>query len=364
MRTTAWICAVVAAAVGFASAAGAAPAPFFQGKTISMIINFSAGGSTDTEGRLIARHLADHIAGHPTIVVRNLTGAGGAIGANYIGQVAAPDGLTVGYTTGLAFVAAIGQPLLKIDLTKLPLVAAGSGVSVVYMRSDFGGGVKKPADILSKSGFWIAGLSPDSDKDIRMRMQFDLLGLSYHYLTGYPGTADIRLAIQRNEVQATAESMPAYRASVEPLVAKGEITPLWYDNPAAEEASASPDTAGVPATSFLDFYAAHRKLATGSLLYRAFGVANDIGTQLQRLIVMPPGSPPEAVAALRAAFVGLSHDRDFEQDAMRTIKFVPRFASGPRLETLVRADLKPDPAVVAFIKDYIAEGERGKKRAD
>jgi tripartite-type tricarboxylate transporter receptor subunit TctC len=354
-----------AAAVWFGCAFGvqaAAKPPFFQGKTLNMIINFSAGGPTDTEGRLIARHLAEHIPGNPTIVVRNVGGAGGAIGVNYVGQVAPPDGLTVGYTTGMAFVAAIREPTIKVDITQLPLIAAGSGVSVVYIRSDFGGGVKKPADIMAKSGFWVGGLSPDSDKDIRMRMQFDLLGLKYNYLTGYPGTADIRLAIQRNEVQATAESMPAYRASVEALVAKGEITPLWYDDPAAEGASRSPDTEGIPASSFLDFYKQHGKVGEASLLYRSFRVANDVGTDLQRLILMPPGSPPEAIAALRTGFAGLSHDEAFERDALTTIKYVPRFAEGDRAEGLVRAALNPAPDVVSFIRAYIAQGETGKKR--
>jgi tripartite-type tricarboxylate transporter receptor subunit TctC len=360
MRAALGLCGVFTVWCWGASAAEApARPPFFQGKTINMIINFSAGGPTDTEGRLVARHLADHIPGNPIIIVRNMGGAGGAIGVNYVGEVAPPDGLTFGYTTGMAFVAAIKEPSLKVDITRMPLIAAGSGVSVVYIRSDYGGGVNKPSDVLSKSGFWVAGLSPDSDKDIRMRMQFDLLGLKYKYLTGYPGTADIRLAIQRNEVQATAESMPAYRASVEPLVAKGEITPLWYDNPASEGASRSPDTAGIPATSFLEFYKQHKKPDPQSLLYRSFLIANDIGTALQRLVLMPPGSPPEAVAALRAGFAGLGNDPSFSQDAMRTIKFVPRFDEGGRSVGLVKSALKPDPAIVAFIQSYIQEGEGG-----
>ena len=358
MKTT------VRAGVAFAmwcGCASAAPAPFFQGKTINMIINFSAGGSTDTEGRLIARHLAENIPGNPTIVVRNMGGAGGAIGLNYVGEVAQPDGLTLGYTTGVAFVAATQQPSIKVDITTLPLVAAGSGISVVYIRSDYGGGVRKPTDIMTKSGFWIGGLSPESDKDVRMRMQMDLLGLKYNYLTGYPGTSDVRLAIQRNEVQATAESMPAYRASVEPLVEKGEITPLWYDNAAAGGATLSPDTEGVPATSFLEFYKKQGRTDTSSLLYRSFLIANDIGTDLQRLILMPPGTPPEALKDLRGAFAKLARDPDFARDAMTTIKYVPRFDEGEHAVGDVKSALKPSADIVAFIRAYIEQGENGKK---
>ena len=70
--------------------------PFYEGKTLTVLINYAPGGPTDVEGRLLARHLARHVAGNPSVVVQNMAGAGGVIGTNYLGQVAKRDGLMMG----------------------------------------------------------------------------------------------------------------------------------------------------------------------------------------------------------------------------------------------------------------------------
>ncbi|MGH7812005.1 MAG: hypothetical protein ACREP5_17145 [Candidatus Binatia bacterium] len=69
----------------------AAERPFYQGKNITFLINFSAGGPTDIEGRIVARHLAKYIPGNPVVVVQNMSGAGGVTGMNFLGEVAKPD---------------------------------------------------------------------------------------------------------------------------------------------------------------------------------------------------------------------------------------------------------------------------------
>ena len=75
----------------------AAETPFYRGKTLTVLINFATGGPTDIEGRLVGRFLGKHLPGQPSIVVQNMAGAGGVTGTNYLGEVAKPDGLTLGY---------------------------------------------------------------------------------------------------------------------------------------------------------------------------------------------------------------------------------------------------------------------------
>ena len=77
--------------------------PFYKGKRLTVMINFAAGGPTDIEGRLFARHIARHIAGRPNIIVQNMDGAGGLIGTNWLGEVAPKDGTALGYLTGAAW---------------------------------------------------------------------------------------------------------------------------------------------------------------------------------------------------------------------------------------------------------------------
>ena len=351
-----WLALSIALAAG--QDAAAQTAPFYQGKPpLTLLVNFTAGGPTDTEGRLLARHLGQHIPGNPTIIVRNMGGAGGAIGANYLGQVSPPDGLTLGYFTGLATAAAMAIASIKVDVAKFEFVAGGPGISVVYARSDLGGGIAKPEDLMQKKDFWVGGLALDSDKDIRIRLQLDLLGLPYKYITGYPGSADIRLALLRNELQVNVESMPAYRASVEPdLIKSGAAIALWYD--IADEATAvtSPETAGIAALPFGLFYKNVKGRAPEGLKWEMFDRLNQIGTNFERILVMPQGSPKAAVSALQAALRELNEDREFRQDALTTVKFVPHYETAAAIEQLFHEKVEPDPKFKAFADAYIEEG--------
>src|SRR4029453_13708283 len=101
-----------------------AEGPFYQGKNVNFIINFSAGGPTDIEGRIVARHLARHIPGNPLIVVQNMSGAGGVTGINYLGEKAKPDALTLGYFTGPYNHHMMKSSTLRTDLMQLPFIAS------------------------------------------------------------------------------------------------------------------------------------------------------------------------------------------------------------------------------------------------
>ena len=83
---------LLGACLTFAATNVAAQEPFYKGKRITVLINFAAGGPTDIEGRLFAKHLAKHIEGQPNILVQNMDGAGGVVGATYLGEVAPKDG--------------------------------------------------------------------------------------------------------------------------------------------------------------------------------------------------------------------------------------------------------------------------------
>jgi hypothetical protein len=118
-------------------------APFYQGKTLNFIINFAAGGPTDIESRIFAKHLSKHIPGQPAVVVQAMGGGGGLTAVNYIGEVAKPDGLTAAYFTGSLFQHQIKDPALRVDIGKFGFITGVQGVTVSYIRSDVGPGIKK-----------------------------------------------------------------------------------------------------------------------------------------------------------------------------------------------------------------------------
>ncbi len=340
-------------------------AEFYAGKTLSVVVNFTAGGPTDLEARIVARHLSNHIRGAPAIVVRNMGGAGGAIAVNWLGEIAPPDGLNIGYFTGAATKAAMADGTLRIDITKMAFVAGGPGVSVAYIRTDVTPGLKTSADIMKAKNFWVGGLSADSDKDVRERLQLDLLGIPYKYITGYPGSAEVRLALQRNELQMYTESMPTYRATIEAgLVSAGEAIPLWYDPiDDGQNFSASPDSQGIPAKTFTDFLIEQKGGLPKGDLFDAFRVINSVGTGFLRMLLMPSNTPKEAVLAIKQALVDMVNDPAYRDDALKTMKFVPTFVVDDKTEALFREKVNADPRIRTFIRDYIEKGRalNGKK---
>src|SRR5207244_3297687 len=90
-------------------------AQLYKGKTITMIVNYPAGGPTDIEGRIVAQHLPAHIPGKPTIVIKNVGGAGGLIGSNQLGEIARPDGETIGFFTLDIVAQLVGNPALRVS---------------------------------------------------------------------------------------------------------------------------------------------------------------------------------------------------------------------------------------------------------
>jgi putative tricarboxylic transport membrane protein len=337
----------------------AAERPYYQGKNITFLINFSAGGPTDIEGRIVARHLARHIPGNPAIVVQNMSGGGGVTGINFLGEVAKHDGLTLGYFTGPYNHQMMKSSTLRIDLMKVPFIASVQGVTACYIRSDVPPGIKKPTDIVKAERFRAGGLAFDSNKDLRFRLAFDILGVKYDYVTGYNSSNDARLALQRNEIQYHDENIPGYRGAVEPqLVKTGIVTPLYYHDVIRADGTMvkSPDYPEL--SSFTEVYTQINGKAPTGIKYEALKAANMASQNLNRVALLPPASPREAVLALRQAFVGLSNDEEFIGEAKKVMRFQPRFESGEDGERLRDKVLRAPTEVVEFVRKYVDEARK------
>lgn len=334
-------------------------APFYQGKTLNFVINFAGGGPTDTEGRVLAKHLMKHIPGQPTVTIQNMGGGGGVTAINYIGEVAKRDGFTAGYFTGSLFHHQTKEPTLRVDLGKFGFVTGIHAVTASYIRADVPPGIKKPSDLMKAQRFRAAGLGVASSKDVRFRLSFDLLGLKYDYVTGYNSSSDARLAVQRNEAQYHDETLPGYRASVEPQMVKtGMVTALYYTDLVSPEGEVRPSPEVPELLPFTDFYKQIFGKAPSGIKYEALKAANMSSTNLQRLILLPPGAPIEATTVLRQAFASLAKDSDFIADALRTIRFSPTFEVGQQGERLFQQVSQTPPEVINFIRQYIEQANR------
>src|SRR5260370_27187764 len=141
--------------------AGAQPR-FFEGKTVRIVVGFSAGGGYDTYSRVIARHLGRHVPGKPTVIVENMPGAGSLIAANHLYKVAKPDGLTIGnFAGGLVLAQVLGQPGIEFDARKLGWLGGPSREGCVRALARASG--------VTSLATWMAGTKPVKLGGVRPR---------------------------------------------------------------------------------------------------------------------------------------------------------------------------------------------------
>jgi len=267
--------------------------------------------------------------------------------------------LTLGYFTGPYNHQMMKSPSLRIDLMQVPFIASVGSVTVCYIRSDVPPGIKKPTDIAKAERFRAGGLSFDSNKDLRFRLAFDVLGLKYDYVTGYNSSADARLAVQRNEIQYHDENIPGYRGVVEPQMVKtGMVTPLYYHDVIKPDGTMGKSPDYPELSSFTEVYTQINGKAPTGIKYEVLKAANMASQNLSRVALLPPNSPKEAVLAVRQAFTALSRDEEFIGEAMKVMRFHPRFDVGEDGERLREKVLRAPTEIIDFVRQYVEQARK------
>ena len=353
-RTRAAFVAIAAVLVA-ATSAPAQPDPFYKGKRLTLLINFAAGGPADIEGRLFARHFGRHIDGHPNIIVQNRDGAGGLVGANYLGELGPRDGTMAGYLTAAAWNYVIEPNSYRVDFSTYEFVAYQPVNVIYYMRADTPPGMKSAADLMRATGLVAGGLAADSSKDLLIRLTLDMLGVPYKYVTGFRSSAPARLALQRGEINFFSESSPSYFGVVEPtLVKTGQAIATFYD-PIHDGSTFAPfkpmDDQAV--AGFPEFYRKLKGTLPSGPMWDVYRANLAVDAAMLRTVVLPPGVPAAAVDALRSAIARLNNDPEFAREAQKSLQFVPYYVTGGDLNAQVRRSLVVKPEIRAFVANYI-----------
>lgn len=336
-----------------------AAAQFYEGKRLTVVINYGAGGPTDIEGRLLAKHLVKHIPGKPDVVVKNQPGAGGIVGSNYMAQVAKPDGMTVAIFTPPTMSQLLGDPGLRADFSKFEWLAGVGQPQVCYLRKDAGQGKTEPTDLTKLSGFKAAGMRNTSSHDLRLRLALDVLGADYKYVTGYRGLAKVAAGVLQNETQFSCGSVPNYRSTVEPtMITPGIAASAYYYAPVDEDGSEEkfPDLAGIP--TFKEFYGKVKGGEPSGIKWEALKVVNNLATYMLRGSFAPEGTPAEALADLRAAWAALPKDKAFVAEYSKAFKAPPKIILAEKARKHVDSIKTTDPKIVAFLKEFAATGKK------
>ena len=219
------LAAVTLAAVCL-QASSASAQDFFAGKTVTLVVGYQAGSLYDTNARFVARHLARFIPGNPTVIVRNMPGAGTLTAANNVANLAPKDGTTIALIArGMSIEPLLGGQGVRFEPLTLNWIGSTSQeVSVIAVRTDTG--VKTLDDVKTREVV-VAGPAPGTDGVTFPTTLNNLLGTRFKVVTGYRSGAEMTLAVERKEVDGRGSwSWASFRNDGMTMLKRGELTLL------------------------------------------------------------------------------------------------------------------------------------------
>jgi tripartite-type tricarboxylate transporter receptor subunit TctC len=315
-------------------------ADFYSGKNLQLAIGYAPGGGYDIYARALARHMARHIPGNPSITVQNMPGAGSIKAANYLYNIAPKDGTVFGGFSRGAFLDPLlgrGEGVQYVAAKYGWLGSISNEVGVCAFRTE--SGVATWRDMQTKS-YVIGSTGAGADSDVFPIVLRKMFGLPMKVVTGYRSAADVVLAINRKEVDGRCgwswSSMMAWNKDL--YQSKAITVALQL---ASQKLAELPDTPSIMEVA----RDADQKAALKLILSRQM---------MARPYVAPPGLPPERLKALREAFDATMSDPDFLADAQRQDLEV-RPVSGREADALINEIYASPAAVVKLAIDVMKE---------
>ncbi len=328
----AWLLAAALALGGAPPPAlGGEIAEFYRGKQVRLLIGADPGGPYDAYGRLLARHLSDHIPGQPRVVVQNMPGATSVIAANYVYNKAPQDGSVLATLNNVVpLIKVLGEADIQFDPAKLNWIGSvARELYTIYVRS--GSPIRSLADAKSAK-VTMGATGPMAMSGLFPRVINNVAGTQFQIVTGYPGLAAVQTAMERNEVDGFAGDSwydghgqgKSYNWFLDGTV---RTIAVIGSKPARQ-------LAGIPHLTDLAQDAETRQLL------ELFSSPADVG----KPAVMGPDVPPERVEAMRQAFAATVSDANFKAEAERLGLAVDP-VSGEALTALVQQLMATSPSV-------------------
>jgi len=323
-----------------------AQTPFYQGKTITVIVGTTAGVAYDLYARLLGQFIGRHLPGNPNVIVQNMPGAGSMIAANYLYTVAKPDGLTLASVNpALYFNQLVRNREVKYDWAKFTWIGSSDrSEHLLYMRAD--APYKSIQDIRKSPEPPKCGATGTGTSGHYMpRLLEETLGLKFNIVIGYPGGGDIDLAVERGEIQCRALTLAAFFAREPYHTWRKQGFARILIQTGRKRDSQLPD---VPT-----LYESMDEFKSPAMARRLSTVILGSG-DLGRPIVAPPGLPPERTKLLREAFMKSMSDPQLLAEAeKKKIEITP--TKGEELEALAKEVVDQPQDVIEQMKKILGK---------
>ena len=314
-----------------------AAAPYYEGKSIRLVVGFSAGGGFDTYSRLIARHLGRHIPGNPSIVVENMTGAASLVAANHVYKVAKPDGLTMLNFHGNQVInQIIGKPGIEFDARKFEYIGIPTQDNVACAFTKASGITTFDALRNAKTPVKLGGVAPGDTTYNTAKLLVAALKLPIQLVAGYKGTAEVRLAAEAGEVAGGCWQWESIKSIWRQGLDSGNVFVVLQVN--SKPHSELPNVANA-----IDF--APNENSRQLLKFGGHDPA-----AITRPYAFGPGTPKDRLQMVRNAFVETLKDSEFLADAKKS-RLDTDPLSGEEVEKIVAALFQMDKNLVNQLKD-------------
>jgi tripartite-type tricarboxylate transporter receptor subunit TctC len=329
--------ALAAAACCVAWLQPAAAQDFYKGKILTILAGFSPGGGFDINARLLARYINRHIPGTPEVIVQNMPGAGSATSVLYLDASAPKDGTIIDiFNFGLIGDSLFQPTKTKIDFRNYAWIGSISeDLTVCYVWAALG--VKNLADMKQHGQFHFGYTAVGASEDINTRILKSVFGLDIHQVSGYPGSAEERLSIERGELDG---GCGAWSSVPEDWVKSGKISPI-----ARSGATRPPDLAeDVP------YYVDIAPTPHAAQIARLLVADGDVGRPFiaSRLV------PADRVKILQDAFAATMRDAEFVADLAKARLPLSPKTGAQALQTVQEIYAAP-PDIVAAARKVLEE---------
>lgn len=319
---------------------------FYDGKTINLIVSTSPGGATDVAGRLVSRYLGKYIPGHPNILAQNMAGAGGIVSANYLYNIAKPDGLTILAVNRANYLEQmVGRPEVKLDFRKLNWVGSFNRAPMMITCRKDSGFTTIEALRAAKNPARFGEGGTGSISFVFSALIGEIFDFKVKHVTGYGSAREIDLGIERGEADCRATTdIALVRPPWSAWAQQGYMVFVVQQGPAKSRLlpQTTPtvyDLAPPAAKSTLD-------LMNVMVAY----------TDFDRPFAAPPGIPRDRLQILRDAFEKMLTDVNFLTEAKKLIDWDgTSYLSGAELQKKIEKTVTQPADVVKRIKDILKE---------
>jgi tripartite-type tricarboxylate transporter receptor subunit TctC len=341
------------AATTLALSGGLAQAADFSGKTIEWIIPFKEGGGSDKWARFYAPRLAAALPGKPTVVVKNVPGAGSTKGANQFASRAKPDGLTIFGTSGSTqFPYMLGDPRVKYEYKDWNVVLGTPTGGVAYVSPK--SGITKAADLSKSKVPLLYGSQGATSLDLIPLLAFDLLDIKVDAIFGMKGRKAGRLAFERGETTIDYQTSSSYLKNIAPSVKAGEAVALMSWGALDAKGNVVRDATFPDLPSFPEVYEqVHGKKPSGPAwdAWKAMFIA---GFPAQKMVFLPKGTSQDIIDTYANAFGDVVAAPDFSAASKKRLGSYEQ-KIGEAAKATLKTALGVDPSAIKWVQGWLNE---------